>query len=224
MYFWPAQLNPLVELDGTSLLIGGLILIGLILLFGSLLLARSIRRRNAASAAAELVAEEASEEAQLSEEAPAEVLPDASDSDVLVSGAPDADDRISGLEIAEVILPASGAETTEDTAYEPAEEPGLMPETVVEQAMLPTPLLPDELEARSYLEQVNKYVLMHRGRIREEPGILELSWQTRNGSRSVHIAATADEQELMINGIPFEASSEGVKKGIVASLKSPDNR
>jgi hypothetical protein len=75
---------------------------------------------------------------------------------------------------------------------------------------------------------VNQFVLLQYGALSEEPGRVELSWYTTTGPRTISIApataAAVDERELIINGIPFDASSSGVQKGIVAYLRGSDNR
>lgn len=85
----------------------------------------------------------------------------------------------------------------------------------------PSPLLTvlQDIDARTFLEQVNQFTLRNSGTIEDGPGELCLTWPSPAGTHKITITAV-DQETLLINGQSFPASPEGVKQGIVATLKN----
>lgn len=113
-----------------------------------------------------------------------------------------------------------------DVEFEPGEDLSfLFAEDVGEMEPEPEPEPPppltvlQDIDARSFLEQVNQYTLRNAGTIEDSPGELHLAWPGPAGMHRITIAAV-DQETLMINGQSFPASPEGVKQGIVATLKN----
>jgi hypothetical protein len=75
--------------------------------------------------------------------------------------------------------------------------------------------------ARSLLEQVNSHVLNNRGQIAVGKGAIRLVWtdqQNQSVTRSIMITVQ-DMETLLINGVPFPATREGAKEGLITCLR-----
>lgn len=82
---------------------------------------------------------------------------------------------------------------------------------------LPLTILAD-IEARTFLEQVNHYKLQNQGFIMESETECRLSWNSAQGEHEICIKVEGAET-LNINGETYPATPDAVKQGIVASLK-----
>ncbi len=204
MNSWPAQIIPDIGLDNTGVQLGLLALLAAGLVVLLFILLRLFRRRRASGA-------ESAEPAQLALEAPVE-------STVVAEAETIAAPAVTTTPVLAKLFSAEGQPLEPDFAQPAWRSPDDWAAPVGGVDLLA------EVEARRHLEQVNEFVLLQYGEIREEPGSVELSWYTTTGPRTISIAAAADERDIIVNGIPFEASPSGVQKGIVASLRGPDNR
>lgn len=75
--------------------------------------------------------------------------------------------------------------------------------------------------ARSYVEQVNRRLLKGIGVISESPDEILLVWPATgesSGQRRISIRIL-DSQTLTVNGQQFPATPDGVKQGLINSLK-----
>lgn len=80
--------------------------------------------------------------------------------------------------------------------------------------------------ARSLLIEVNKRWLSDLGTLEETPNGLRLWWIAVPGS-GVHrelVVKVVDSNSIMVNDMPFPATYEGVKRGILAALREMNNR
>ncbi len=210
---WPAQIIPQFgELGpaGIAILLGLFVLLAAGLAVALFMLVRA--RRRSKSAAGEIAAvqpavtatEESSEETSEASVPPPAVVttPAAAPTPVLAR-----------------LFSAESRPLEPDFAQAVSETPDewVIPDRAIGEASAVAGLLA-EVEARHHLEEVNQYVLLQYGDIREEPGRVDLSWYTTGGPRNISIAAAADERELIINGIPFDATPDGMQKGVVAYL------
>jgi hypothetical protein len=211
----PAQIIPDIGLDNTGVLLGllALLVAGLVVLLFILL--RLFRRRKAPGV-------DTAQPAQLASEAPVE-------SAVVVEPETIAAPAVTTTPVLSRLFSAEGQPLEPDFAQAalPSTDIWAIPDGAADHA----PAVPDllaESQVRRHLDQVNQFVLLQYGALSEEPGRVELSWYTTTGPRTISIApataAAVDERELIINGIPFDASSSGVQKGIVAYLRGSDNR
>lgn len=81
-------------------------------------------------------------------------------------------------------------------------------------------------QARSYVEQVNRRLLKGIGVISESPDELRLVWLPpgkRSSQRRISIRIL-DSQTLTINGQEFPATPDGVKQGLINSLKEGEKQ
>lgn len=76
-----------------------------------------------------------------------------------------------------------------------------------------------DIDARTFLEQVNQYRLKNRGQVAETERECRLSWQSAVGTHEI-LVTVQDAETLDINGDSFPATPDGVKQGIVAALNN----
>lgn len=210
---WPAQIIPQFgELSpaGIAILLGLFVLLAAGLAVALFMLVRS--RRRSRSAAADIVAVQ-----------PAAIVTEETSEDTdevaIIPPAVAATPAAAPTPVLARLFSAESRPLEPDFAQAVSETPDEwdIPDRAVGEALTVAGLLA-EGEARRHLEEVNQYVLLQYGDIREEPGRVDLSWYTTGGPRNISIAAAADERELIINGIPFDATPDGVQKGVVAYL------
>ena len=75
--------------------------------------------------------------------------------------------------------------------------------------------------ARELLDQVNHHVLNGRGEITVAKGAIRLVWSDQENTavtRGIMITVQ-DTETVMINGVPFPATREAAREGLISCLK-----
>jgi hypothetical protein len=76
--------------------------------------------------------------------------------------------------------------------------------------------------AREHLDQVNQHVLNNRGEITVAKGAIRLEWSDTDRDTAVSrgiIITVKDTETIMINGVPFPATREAARDGLISCLK-----
>lgn len=83
-----------------------------------------------------------------------------------------------------------------------------------------TPGQIENLQARKYLEEINRFILHGEGEIHESPGKISLVWEAASGQGSRFLSIKlAGDNDLNINGRRFPASEAGLKQGLVTMMR-----
>ena len=89
-----------------------------------------------------------------------------------------------------------------------------------------TPVIPPSkilamIGARELLEQVNSHVLNNRGNISAGKGAIRLVWRDQQDdtvTRGIMITVQ-DAETILVNGVPFPATREAAREGLISCLK-----
>lgn len=90
----------------------------------------------------------------------------------------------------------------------------------------PTPVIPPSkilamVGARELLDQVNTHVLHNRGNISTGKGAIRLVWRDQHDeavTRGIMITVK-DAKTILINGVPFPATRDAARQGLISCLK-----
>lgn len=84
----------------------------------------------------------------------------------------------------------------------------------------PAPLLTvlRDIDARTYVAQVNQFALKGQGKIHEAANKLELTWRSPAGEHLITLQAI-NQETLLINNREYAATADGIKQGLVATLR-----
>jgi hypothetical protein len=108
----------------------------------------------------------------------------------------------------------------ESIQIEEEEEIGAAPETDQTPVIPPSKILA-MIGARELLEQVNTHVLNNHGNISIGKGAIRLVWRDQHDeavTRGIMITVQ-DADTILINGVPFPATREATRQGLISCLK-----
>ena len=76
------------------------------------------------------------------------------------------------------------------------------------------------IQTRRFLEEINEHILHGAGEIMEVPGKISLIWTDPIYDEKRYLAVKASgSDQILINGRRYPATEDGLKQGLVTSLK-----
>jgi hypothetical protein len=94
-----------------------------------------------------------------------------------------------------------------------------------------TPVIPPSkilamIGARELLDQVNTHVLNNRGNISVGKGAIRLVWRDQRDESVTRglMITVQDAETILINGVPFPATREAARQGLISCLKGMTNQ
>lgn len=111
-------------------------------------------------------------------------------------------------------------------SIQPEEEEGLSVPTSDQTPVIPPSKILAMIGARELLEQVNLHVLDNRGNISAGKGAIRLVWRDQQDdsvTRGIMITIQ-DAETILVNGVPFPATREAARQGLISCLKGMTNQ
>jgi hypothetical protein len=109
----------------------------------------------------------------------------------------------------------------ESIQIEEEEEEGAAAPEMEQAPVIPPSKILAMIGARQLLDQVNTHVLNNRGNISAGKGAIRLVWRDQHDeavTRGIMITVQ-DAETILINGVPFPATREAAREGLISCLK-----